>query len=138
MVRIDKNRIKRAIQKAERRTSGEICVSLSPPFWGSVWNAAEKTFDRLGMTATRNRNAVLFFIVPARHRFVVLGDIGIHEKVGQEFWRNIASVLSERFRQGDLTGGIVAGIEVVGEGLAVHFPYLKGDVNELPDEVDEQ
>lgn len=138
MVRIDKDRIKRAIQRAEKRTSGEICVSLSPPFWGDVWKAAEKAFDRLGMTATKNRNAVLFFVVPARHRFVVLGDIGIHQKVGQDFWRGIAGVLSERFRQGDLTGGIVAGIEAVGEGLAVHFPYLKGDVNELPDEVDEQ
>jgi len=138
MVRIDKNRIKRAIQAAERRTSGEICVSLSPPFWGSVWKAAERAFERLGMTATRDRNAVLFFVVPARHRFVVLGDRGIHEKVGQEFWHGVAGALTRRFRQGDLTGGIVAGIEVVGEQLAAHFPYLESDTNELPDEVDDQ
>jgi len=138
MVRIDKRRVKRAIQDAERRTSGEICVSLSPPFWGDVWKAAQLAFERLGMTATRDRNAVLFFVVPSRHRFAVLGDRGIHEKVGPEFWCRIASALSERFRQGDFTGGLVVGIEAVGEGLAKHFPHDVSDTNELPDEVDDR
>jgi uncharacterized membrane protein len=138
MVKIDKVRIKRAIERSERKTSGEICVALSPPFWGDVWKAADRAFERLGMTATRNRNGVLFFVVPSRHRFVVLGDRGIDEKVGQEFWRRIAAILSERFREGDLTDGIVAGVEAVGEALAVHFPWLEGDTNELPDVVDER
>ena len=137
MVRIDKDRIKRAIQRAERRTSGEICVSLSPPFWGDVWKAAERAFDRLGMTATRNRNAVLFFVVPARHKLVVLGDSGINEKVDADFWPRIVRALAERFRQSDFTGGIVAGIEAVGEELAIHFPRLDSDTNELPDDVDD-
>jgi uncharacterized membrane protein len=137
MVSIDKDRIKQAIQKAERRTSGEIRVSLSPLFWGDVRKAAERAFERLGMTATKDRNAVLFFVVPARHRFVVLGDRGIHEKVGQEFWHRIARTLAEKFMQRDFTGGIVAGIEAVGEGLAKHFPYVDSDTNELPDEVDD-
>jgi uncharacterized membrane protein len=138
MVSIDKDRIKEAIQKAERRTSGEIRVSVARLFWGNVRKAAENTFERLGMTATKQRNAVLFFIAPARHEFVVLGDRGIHGKVGQEFWLQIALILSERFKQGDFTGGIVAGIETVGEGLAQHFPYCaETDVNELPDDVDE-
>ena len=137
MVEIDKHRIKEAIQKAERRTSGEICVSLSPPFWGDVWKAAEKAFDRLGMTATKHRNAVLFFVVPSRHRIVVLGDKGINEKVDEGFWYRIVRALALRFRQSDFTGGIVAGIEAVGEELARHFPHLDSDTNELPDEVDD-
>jgi uncharacterized membrane protein len=138
MVRIDKERIRRAIERAELRTSGEICVSLAPPFWGDVWKEAERAFDRLGMTATRERNGVLFFVVPSRHKFVVLGDRGIHEKVGPEFWHAIAHVLEESFRHGDLTGGLVAGIEAAGEGLARHFPYAEGDRNELPDEVEDR
>jgi uncharacterized membrane protein len=135
MVRIDKERIKRAIQRAERRTSGEICVSISPFFWGDVWKAGMQAFERLGMTATRQRNAVLFFVVPSRHRFVVLGDRGIDQRVGPEFWERIARALSESFRHHDYTEGLVAGIEAVGEGLAEHFPRLESDVNELPDEV---
>jgi uncharacterized membrane protein len=138
MVSIDKERIKQAIQRAERRTSGEIRVSVARPFWGDVRKAAENTFERLGMTATKQRNAVLFFIVPARHKFVVLGDSGIHKKVGQEFWQEIARSLSERLKKGDITGGIVAGIEAVGEGLAEHFPYhAHSDTNELPDDIDQ-
>ena len=137
MVTIDKNRIKEAIQKAERRTSGEIRVSVSPLFWGDVQAAAEKAFVRLGMAATNERNAVLFFVVPARRKFVVLGDSGIHEKVGQEFWHHIVSTVAERFQKGDFTGGLVAGIDAVGERLAEHFPYHgASDTNELPDDVD--
>jgi uncharacterized membrane protein len=136
MVRIDKDRIQRAIRKAERRSTGEIRVSVSPLFWGNVRKAAERAFERLGMTATRDRNAVLFFVVPSRHRFAVLGDSGIHERAGQEFWQRIVRIVSSRFHQGDFTDGIIAGIEAVGEKLAEHFPTAGRNVNELPDEVD--
>jgi uncharacterized membrane protein len=137
MVAIDKERIKQAIQKAEKRTSGEIRVSVSPLFWGDVRKAAEKAFARLGMTATENRNAVLFFVVPARRKFVVLGDSGIHQKVGQEFWHHIVRTVAAKFKEGDFTGGLVAGIAAVGEDLAKHFPYhADRDPNELPDDVD--
>ena len=61
---------------------------------------------------------VLFFIVPARRRIVVLGDSGIHAKVGQECWHEIVRIVSEKFRQGDFTDGLVRGIAVVGEQLA--------------------
>ena len=137
MVTIDKVRIRQAIQRAEWRTSGEIRVSVAPLFWGDVRKAAERVFARLGMTATKDRNAVLFFVVPARRKFVVLGDSGIHEKVGQEFWHHIVRTVTERLKQGDYTGGLVAGIEAVGEDLAKHFPYQgEADTNELPDDVD--
>ena len=79
---IDSDRIKAAIQKAERRTSGEICVSVSRLFWGGIEKAADKAFGRLGMRQTKDRNGVLFFVVPSRRRFLVLGEKGIHPKVG--------------------------------------------------------
>ena len=134
---IDGERIKEAIASAERRTSGEICVSVAPLFWGNIEKAADKAFTRLGMTRTKDRNGVLFFVVPARRKFVVLGDRGIHERVGQEFWDNVVVAVSEKFRGGDFTGGLVKGIEKVGEQLATHFPYDETtDKNELSNEVD--
>jgi uncharacterized membrane protein len=134
---IDQASIQKAIRRAEQRTSGEICVSVAPVFWGNVQKAAEKTFVRMGMTATKDRNAVLFFVVPSRRKFAVVGDSGIHEKVGQGFWEHIAEVMSERFRQSDFTDGIVAGIDEVGEQLAVHFPYQASqDRDELSNEID--
>jgi len=134
---IDRTRIEEAIRAAEHQTSGEIRVSVAPLFWGDVRKQAERAFARLGMTATQARNGVLFFIVPSRRRFVVLGDEGIHRVVGDEFWSGIASAMSEHFRRGDFTEGIVRGIQEVGRKLAVHFPHRgREDVNELPDEVD--
>lgn len=134
---IDADALKEAIRAAETRTSGEIRVSISTWFWGDVRRAAEKAFVRLGMNATRDRNGVLFFVVPSRRRFVVLGDEGIHEKVGPEFWEKVAAAVSGHFRAGDFTTGLRNGIETVGQELAAAFPYDRGtDVNELTDDVD--
>lgn len=136
---VDVDRVKAAIAAAERLTSGEVRVSVAHFFWGGVRPAAERAFARLGMTATKDRNGVLFFIVPARRKFVVLGDEGIHAKVGQEFWQALAGKMSERFRAGEFTEGLVEAIDEAGRQLAVHFPYdAEADVNELADDVDFQ
>jgi uncharacterized membrane protein len=134
---VDVDRIKAAIAAAERETSGEVRVSVTRFFWGSVRHAAEKAFDRLGMARTRDRNAILFFIVPARKKFVVLGDSGIHAKVGQEFWDCVAGLMTEHFKKGEFTEGLVQAIGEAGRQLAAHFPYDAAvDVNELADDVD--
>ena len=137
MREIDVDKVKAAVAAAERETSGEIRVSVTRFFWGSVRRAAERAFDRLGMTHTKDRNGVLFFVVPARRKFVVLGDAGIHAKVGQEFWECVARLMSEHFRKGEFTDGLVAGIGEAGRELAAAFPYDPTvDVNELADDVD--
>jgi uncharacterized membrane protein len=134
---VDIERVKAAIAAAERAASGEIRVSVSRFFWGSVRRAAEKAFFRLGMTRTKDRNGVLFFIVPARKKFTVLGDEGIHAKVGQEFWDCLAGRMSGHFRKGEFTEGLVAAIDEAGRQLAAHFPCDPTiDINELADEVD--
>jgi len=133
---IDTVRIEEAIRKAEEMTSGEVCVTVSRLFWGSVDKAADKAFVRLGMTQTAQHNGVLFFVVPSRKRFVVLGDSGIHEKVGQEFWNNVVKGMGDLFHAGDFTGGLVKGIDQVGQQLATHFPYDRAtDKNELSNKV---
>jgi len=137
MKTIDIERVKAAIAAAERETSGEVRVSVARYFWGSVRRAAERAFARLGMVKTKDRNAILFFIVPARKKFVVLGDEGIHAKVGQEFWESVAGLMSDDFRKGDFTDGLVKAIVEAGRQLAAHFPYSASiDVNELADDVD--
>jgi uncharacterized membrane protein len=133
---VDKTAIEKAIAAAELQTSGQIRVSLAPHFWGDVRRTAERAFERMGMTDTPHRNAVLFFVVPGRRRFAVLGDAGIHEKVGQEFWEHVTAAVSERFREGDLTGGLVHGIQEVGKQLARHFPHDPDSGPGLPDAVD--
>ncbi len=134
---VDAGRVKEAIVGAERRTSGEIRVAVSSVFWGDVYKAAGRAFDRLEMHRTRDHNGVLVFVVPMRRRFVVLGDSGIHAKVGQSFWDHVVESMAGRFRTGDFTEGLVHGIATIGEELSKHFPYEAAtDKNELPDDVD--
>jgi len=134
--RLEVDRVEKAIAEAEARTSGELRVSVSPFFCGSVRSAAERAFVRLGMSRTSHRNGVLFFIVPSRRAFFVLGDTGIHECVGDEMWTTVVNVMSPYFKRHDYTGGVIAGIEHVATALAAHFPREGEDVDELPDAVD--
>lgn len=133
---VDEEAVKAAIVEAERDSTGEIRVSVSTFFWGDVRKTAERAFERLGMTATERRNGVLFFLVPSRRKFVVLGDEGIHEKVGQRFWDDVTAAVADRFRKGDFTGGLVLGVAEAGRALALHFPREETNPNELPDDVD--
>jgi len=134
---VDEARVKAAILAAERASSGEIRVSIASFFWGDVEKVARKAFVRLGMDRTAQRNGVLIFLVPSRKRFVVLGDDGIHAKVGQDFWDDLVGSLSEHFKRAEFTEGLVAGITRVGERLAEHFPWAGDrDRNELSDDVD--
>lgn len=136
---VDQARVVEAIREAERLTSGEIRVSVAHFFWGNVEKTAGKAFHQLGMEYTADRNGVLIFIVPSRKRFAILGDRGIHEKVGQAFWEDVSACLSSHFREGAFTEGLVEGIRMVGERLATHFPSAgKADRNELSDHVNFQ
>ena len=136
---VDQVRVVEAIRKAERVTSGEIRVSVAHFFWGDVEKTAEKAFRRLGMENTADRNGVLIFLVPSRKRFAILGDTGIHEKVGQAFWDDVSVCLSSHFRRGAFTEGLVEGVRMVGDRLATHFPSAgDADRDELPEDVDFQ
>ncbi len=129
------DRIVETIRKAEKNTSGEIRVHLEDKCKGEIMKAAQKTFKILGMKKTQARNGVLFFIVPERKSFVILGDEGINRVVPPHFWEDIKEVLQQHFKEGQYEQGITKSIEMVGEKLKAHFPHDNKDVNELPDEI---
>ena len=138
MAALDRQKIVDAIGAAERATSGEIRVHVQPKATGGeIRDVAERTFERLGMTKTAARNGVLLFIASEEQRFVILGDSGIDEKVPAGFWDEIAAKLTIRFKNGELTEGIVEALLAAGEQLKAYFPRASDDVNELPDEISE-
>ena len=134
---LDDERIVAAIREAEGRTRAEIRVHVTSRPVEEAKRSAAATFEKLGMTATAERNGVLIFLAPASRRFAVLGDSGIHERCGDEFWSRVASAMSAHFREGRFSEGLVDGITAVGSELARHFPRREGDGdrNELPDTV---
>ncbi|MDQ5858947.1 MAG: TPM domain-containing protein [Acidobacteriota bacterium] len=135
---LDNDRIVAAIADAERKSSGEIRVHVTGRKPEDLEARARRRFELLGMTKTADRNGVLLYIAPAVRRFQILGDEGIHEKAGPDFWKEVAAEMEERFRRGEFTDGIVRGVEKVGEILARHFPRSREDRDELPDTVDEE
>ncbi len=135
--RLDQDRIVAAIRDAEGRTSGEIRVHVTRRKPENLEAAARARFTKLGMTKTAEHNGVLFYICPNQRRFQVLGDTGVHEKCGDEFWKEVVSAMEEKFRQGHFTDGLLLGIAKVAEVLARDFPRRSEDRNELPDEVTE-
>jgi uncharacterized membrane protein len=135
---LDNDRIVSAIADAERKSSGEIRVHVTGRKPEDLEARARSRFDLLGMTRTADRNGVLFYIAPSIRRFQILGDSGIHERCGADFWREVAAEMEESFRRGEFTDGIVAGIGRVGEVLARHFPRSSADKDELPNVIDEE
>jgi len=133
---IDAARVETAIRAAERRTSGELRVAFARFFLGrDVQAAAQRTFARQGMNRTKLRNAVLIFVAPVGRRCAIVADEGAHAAVEPAFWASVVAKMVARFRAGDLTGGVEAGIQEIGDRLAGPFPVAPGDVNELPDTV---
>jgi uncharacterized membrane protein len=134
--KIDDARVLAAIEEAEQRTSGEIRVVLTPLKTDTPVLAAEKEFERLGMTQTAARNGVLIFVAPASHTFAVIGDRGVHEKCGEAFWRELADAMTDRFKRGEYSEALVLGIARAGALLAEHFPRSPDDRNELPNRIE--
>jgi hypothetical protein len=111
-----------AIREAEKRTTSEIRVYVTHKHVETPVIEAQKEFVRLGMAKSPHRNGVLIFVAPRAHKFAVIGDKGVHEKCGDEFWRKLADAMTEYFRKSEFTEGIVHGVKKAGELLAEHFP----------------
>jgi uncharacterized membrane protein len=135
---LDNDRIVSAIADAEGRSSGEIRVHVTHRKPEDLEARARRRFELLGMTRTADRNGVLFYIAPSIRRFQILGDSGIHDRCGPDFWKEVAAGMEESFQRGEFTDGIIRGVEKVGEVLARHFPRSSADRDELPNAIDEE
>ena len=124
-----------AIKEAERNTSGEIRVHLEKKCSRSALDRASEVFSVLKMHKTALRNGVLFYLAWESHKFAILGDAGINEKVADDFWDSIKDHMAEKFIEGKFTEGLSEGILKAGTALKQHFPYQSDDVNELSDEI---
>jgi uncharacterized membrane protein len=132
---LDEARIVAAIADAERRTSGEIRVYISHRAHADALAFAQKRFQQLGMTRTRQRNAVLLYLAPRTRQFAIIGDSGVHSTCGVAFWQDVSAKLGAALRQGDYTAAVIQAVGQIGALLVAHYPRAAGDVNELSDAI---
>jgi len=133
----NKQKIVNAIQQAEKNTSGEVRVHIESKIKKkkTAFDRATQLFDQLGMYKTELRNGVLVYVALDDRQFAIIGDEGIHAKVGENFWEQEKDQMTTYFQQGDIIGGIVYFIEQIGAKLKEFFPYQADDVDELSNEI---
>ncbi len=124
-----------AIAEAEKATSGEIRIAIEKHCHGSAFERATEYFAELGMDKTTQHNGVLIYLAYEDHKFAIIGDRGISNVVPEDFWETTQVAMKAHFLSGNLIDGIIAGISLAGEKLALYFPYQNGDVNELPNDI---
>src|SRR6059036_4174666 len=139
----DFDAITRAIKTAEARTSAEIRVHLERRvprrlLVGRAPDAvtrAHHVFQRLGMHRTAERHGVLVYLAVEDRRLAVVGDEGIHGRVGDRHWNRVRDLMVEKLRENAPRQALERAIGELGQALAEHYPRRPDDRNELSDEV---
>jgi uncharacterized membrane protein YgcG len=124
-----RRRVERAVDTAEDFTGLQICVYL-----GSVEGEtdprahAEQLFVQTGLAA---RPAVLLLVAPPQRKVEVVTAPALRDRIPDSAAGEAVTAMVERFKDGDLAGGLVAGIEQL---AATAGPGTAGaDDVELPD-----
>ena len=98
---------------------------------------AVRAFHEHGLQRTAEGTGVLVFASLFEREAVVLGDHGIHARMGDD-WRKAVDALTAGLRAGDPARGFVEAIAICGARLAEHFPREPGTPpsrNELEDAI---
>lgn len=129
------DKIRQSIRDAELHTSAEIRVCVVKQCKGDPLEAAFRKFHQLKMNATQLHNGVLIYLSPNDHKTAILGDKGINEVAGDNFWDEAVKAMITHFKRDEFAEGICKGVQSVGELIQAHYPISKNDINELSDEV---
>ncbi|MDR3696911.1 TPM domain-containing protein [Mucilaginibacter sp.] len=131
----EQQRIRTAVEDAERHTSGQLRVCIEKTCSENVLDRAAKYFHQLDMHRTKLRNGVLIYVATVDRKFAIIGDAGINKAVPDNFWDDTKDDMLKHFKVGDIVEGIVTGLEIAGEHLQKYFPHHKDDSNELSDDI---
>jgi len=102
----------------------------------AVRQRALRAFHEHDLHHTAQGTGVLVFASLFERRAVVLGDHGIHARMGEGEWQRAVDLLAAGMRREDPGAGFCEAVEAVGAKLAEHFPRspaAPGSGNELPD-----
>lgn len=134
--------VSRAIIEAGRQTSAEIRVHLERHVKHRRWSRrvdplarARHLFAHLGLHRTVERHGVLIYLALEDRKLAIVGDEGIHARVGDAFWDRVRDMMAERLRAGRAREALVEAVREVGGVLGRHFPRRRDDSDGLGDKV---
>ena len=135
MSEADLEAVRQAIATAEAGTSAEIRVHLDHTCTGDPVARAVDVFERLGMHRTAERHGVLIYAAVKTRKLAIVGDEGIHTRVGDAYWQRLVDGMLDHLRASRPRDGFVQILSELGEVLGRHFPRRPDDANELTNEV---
>ncbi len=103
-----------------------------------VKDAAFSEFYASGLYRTKDSNGILIYLSVFERRVYVLGDRGIHAKMGDQHWDEVRNRIIEGIRAGKPREGICSAVEICGGALSQHFARMPDDVDELSNMVIER
>ncbi len=131
----DERALVRAIESAERQTSAELRIHIERRCPGYELDRAAEVFEALSMHQTQARNGVLIYLAWKDRKFAIIGDTGIHQRVGDAFWEGVYADARSALSRQAWVEGLSAAVVAAGAALRAHFPRAQDDVNELPDAI---
>lgn len=115
--------ILRALRFVSRKSTGEVFVHVSENrYERDPTDTALDLFEELNMTRTHDRNAVLVYLNRRTRKFSIIADEGIHRKVGQKYWDELARNFSEDLLSTHFENAISLLIFSVGTTLVKKYP----------------
>ena len=94
---------------------------------------AHAQFYAQGVNRTQHHSGVLLFVSLAERYVEIVADQGIHEKIGEDRWREIVALFVQQVSEGEVTDGFVAAIHACGAAMAEHYPPGSAAADELSD-----
>lgn len=101
----------------------------------NVERKAAEAFYKFGVRHTQGATGVVIYVSLYEHMVRVEGDSSIAEKVDASAWQDICSTIISSIKAGQLSQGMMRGIEKSGDLLAGPFPIQPDDTNELPNKL---
>lgn len=98
-------------------------------------DVALREFTARGLTRTRGRTGVLFYVAIQERYAEILVDTGLDGKVDQAVWGGIIEPALLAAREDRLRDGLIDAVRAVGAVLAMHAPRQDDDIDELPNKV---
>jgi len=117
--------VEQAVHAAELRTGLQICVYLGPSDEDARAHA-ESLFVERGL---HTRPAVLILVAPEVRRVEVVTAAAARERVSDTAAQEVVDRMTARFADGDLVGGLIAGVEHLANAAGPGEPSDE----ELPD-----
>jgi uncharacterized membrane protein len=123
------------IASIELITIGELRIHVEDLCSGDPYLRAVEVFNKLEMYKTISQSGIIIYLASEDKKLSIIGDKGIHDKVGAGFWTQIVADVNEEITQKSVFEGISLAVDLVGKKLIEHFPEQNKPVNELSNEI---